>query len=199
MRQVKRRFIFHPLIWILIGMQSCMIPENFISEVEVHKDKSYVFRYEGNLASAFALAAIREGTFGPKEEADMRNKIPDIQKEPGFKEVDYIGSGRYRISVEYQGKAYQDYYFISRDLQIISILWNAEGIMEIRSWQAEKEDVRQLKTLGANLQGELKVSVHKDLQVLENNSAAIPGKNRVYNCYQWNIDPEQSGAKIRLR
>jgi len=99
----------------LLLLSGCWIPEDFDANVKVNKDGSYTFTYDGTLTFALALAAAKEGSLSQKDEAEFKKEGEKIRQEPGFKEVKYLGKGRYKVFVEKTGKPGESYYFLSRD------------------------------------------------------------------------------------
>ncbi|MFA7195693.1 MAG: hypothetical protein WC210_08260, partial [Candidatus Neomarinimicrobiota bacterium] len=173
--------------------------ENFKAQIMVREDGSYHFAYEGNLASVFALAAIKEGSFTQKNESEMREEAKNLKKEPGFKSAEYIGKGRYRVSVVKSGKPGEAYDFISRDMQIISIQPEAGNILLIKTWEPGAEDIEQIRMLGAEMKGLLEIQVPKAMTVIEHDSKQKPEKDKTQTTYTWKISMDSPSAKIRLK
>ncbi|MDD3716929.1 MAG: hypothetical protein PHT46_07495 [Candidatus Marinimicrobia bacterium] len=199
MKKVPKGKLFIISAVLLLLLQACMIPENFTAKILIREDGSYHFTYDGDLASVFALAAIKEGTFTAENEADMKDDEENLLKEPGFQSVEYKGNGRYSVSVEKAGQPGEEYHFISRDLQIISILQEAGNTLLIKTWEPGKQDIDQIRMLGADMKGVLEVRVPRGKAVIENSSKLKPEKNKTHMIYSWQISMESPSAKIRLK
>ena len=167
----------------LIILSGCWIPEEFETVITVKKDGSYTFTYEGKLANFFALAADVEGKLGKDEEAELKKDVEKLKQEPGFKKVRYLGKGRYQISVEIQGKAGENYYFLSKDMKLFSVE-AGEGTLKISAYHPSEKDLQQLNAVGAKMDGVLMVTPDKNVKVLEHNADKIDKKT---GSYQWTI------------
>lgn len=199
MKKIPKGKLFIVLAVLLILFQGCMIPEDFTAQILIREDGSYHFSYKGDLASVFALAAIKEGTFTAENEADMKEDEKNLLKEPGFQSVEYKGNGRYHVSVEKTGQPGEEYHFISRDLQIISIRQEPGNSLLIKTWEPGKQDIDQIRMLGADMKGVLEVRIPRGKAVIENNSKLKPEKNKTQMIYTWQINMESPSASIRLK
>jgi hypothetical protein len=181
---------------VLLLVTGCWIPEEFETAITVKKDGSYTFTYEGKLANVFALASDKEGKLGKKEEAELKKDVEKLKQEPGFKSVKYMGKGRYRVSVAIQGKAGENYHFLSKDMKLFSVESGNEGTLKISAYRASEKDLQQLNAIGANMDGILSVTTETGVMVLEHNADKIQKKT---NTYQWTIKSFSSEPFITLK
>jgi len=168
-------------------LAGCWIPENFEADITVNKDGSYSFTYDGTLTFALALAAAKEGSLSQKDEAEFEKEAEKIRKEPGFKKVEYLGKGRYKVLVEKSGKAGERYYFLSSEMKIFSIKPQEDGSIVITAAKFSKKDLSELKSIGAKVNGTLTVSVKKGVKVIKHNAQGEPKLLGLFGGYSWEI------------
>ena len=180
-----RAFSLIITLGIALLLSGCWIPENFKANITVNKDGSYTFTYDGTLTFALALAAAKEGSLSKKDEADFEKEAEKIRKEPGFKKVEYIGKGRYKVFVEKSGKAGERYYFLSSEMEIFAVKPQQDGSIEITAAQFRNEDLNKLKSIGAKVNGTLTVSVEKGVKVVKHNAQSEPKLFGLFGGYEW--------------
>jgi len=199
MRNYFRLFSIVSVAGLLLMLSGCFLPENFTAFVKVSKNGNYSFNYNGNLAYVPALSAIKNGSFGTKDEKTLKEQVKELKKEPDFKDVRYIGKGRYKIAVEHAGKAGESYYFISDQLKIFSIENQKDGTLKIAAFELSKKDIDGLKTIDAKVVGKLTVSIEKGIKVIEHNAQNEPKAFSPYGDYQWGIKNPESVPFIILK
>src|ERR1035437_7581942 len=105
---------------LLLALTGCWIPENFDTRVTINKDGSYTFTYDGTLTYGLALAAAQKGALSAKDEAELQKEGEKLRRQPGFKKVDYLGKGRYKVLFEKAGKRGERFYFLSEELKFFA-------------------------------------------------------------------------------
>ena len=178
-------------LMVIIGMvlliTGCWIPENFEANVTVNKDGSYTFTYDGTLTFALALTAAKEGSLTQKDEAEFEKEAEKMRQEPGFKEVNYLGKGRYKVLVEKSGKPGEQYYFLSREMKIFSVVPQQDASIQITAARFSNKDLNELKSIGAKVNGNLTVSVEKGVKVIKHNAQSEPKLFGLFGGYKWEI------------
>jgi len=199
---MKRYFRLFSIVMgavLVLMLSGCFLPENFTAVVKVSKNGNFSFTYQGNLAFVPALSAIKDGSFSAKDEKSLKEQVKELKKEPDFKDVQYIGKGRYKVAVEHAGKAGENYCFISDQLKIFSIENQKDGTIKIAAFELSKKDIDGLKTIDAKVVGKLTVSIEKGIQVIENNAQTEPKAFSPYGDYQWDIKNPESVPLIVLK
>src|SRR5262249_51874078 len=140
-------------------LAGCWIPENFDAKVVIERDGSAVLTYDGVLAFGPALAAAAQNALSPADEVMFKAEGLKLQKEPGFKRVEYLGKGRYRVSVERRAKPGERIDLVSSDVDIIKVGPAAGGTVRIEAYQIPADALPQLNAVGAKVEGTLSVSV----------------------------------------
>lgn len=184
MFQRYRVLFFVLLIALLSG---CWIPEKFDAKVEVNKDGSYKFTYDGTLTFALALAAAQKGALSAQDEAAFKKEGDKISHEPGFKKVEYLGKGRYKVLVEKIGKPGEPYFFMSKELKFFSILPQKDGVISIAAIHPDQKSIQELNSIGAKIDGTLTVTVANGAKVLKQNAQSEPSAFGLFGGYKWQI------------
>ena len=184
MRFPLRLAVVFSLIPFFFG---CWIPEKFEAKVMVNKDGSYTYVYDGVLTFALALAAASKGQFSSKDEANLKQEAEKMKKLPEFKKAEYLGKGRYKVFFEKSGKAGEAYYFLSREFKIFSILPQKEGRIIVSGVVPKKEELQQLKSIGATIDGILSVSIPSGAKILKHNASSEPFFFGIFGDYKWQI------------
>lgn len=184
---------------LIVIVEGCWIPEKFTARIVVHEDGSYTYTYDGILTFALALAAAKEGKLTPKDEAVLKKEEEAIRREPGFKKVSYSGNGRYDVFVERTCKAGEPTFFVSRETMIFSIVPKQDGTIEISSFKLTEKDLIQLRNIGATVNGYLKVSVDKGVEVVKHNVSSTPKFFGLFGDYEWHIKSPDAAPYIYVR
>ena len=192
--------ITHALVLVMCMLLSaCSIPENFDAKVDINKDGSYTFTYDGTLTFAPALAEAKSGSLGPREEADLRHEAEKLRREPGFKKVEYLGKGRYKVFVERSGKPGEPLYFISREMKIVSVLQQPDGTIAVSGTRPSKKNLEDLNSVGAKIDGSLSVSLARGLTVVRHNAQSEPSFWGLIGTYKWEIKSPDADPLIVVR
>jgi len=176
-----------PLLMLLVALVGCFIPEQFDAKVVVNKDGSYTFSYDGTLTFAPALAAAKKGELKTKDEEFFKQEVAKIAREPGFKKVDYVGNGRYKVLVEKNGKPGEPHYFLSKESKIFAIIQQQDGTILVSAIRPDKKAIQGLNSIGAKIDGILTVSVASGAKVIKHNAQSQPSLFGLLGGYKWQI------------
>ena len=183
-----RALLLTVALGVSLLVSGCWIPEDFKTSVTVHKDGSYTFAYDGILTFALALAFAKERPLSEKDEKIFEEEAEELEKEQGFKKVEYLGKGRYKVLVEKSGDAAEPYYFLSPKMKIFAINPGESGSIEITAEQLGKKDIDELKSLGAKVKGTLTVYVETGVKVINHNAQSEPKLFGLFGGYEWQIN-----------
>ena len=181
---------------LTIVTSSCWIPENFDAVITINKDGSYTFAYNGTITFAPALAAAKEGELSPNDERDIQQEAAPIRQEPGFKRVDYEGKGRFRVVVERSLRAGEPFYFISKDSQFFAVVPHPDHTITVSPIRPSADDLQQLNSIGAKMDGTLSVSVASSVTVLKQNADTQPYFFGLFGAYKWQIKSPAASPMI---
>lgn len=184
---------------LFLTFVSCWIPENFDTKVTVNKDGSYVFTYDGTLTFAMALAAAEKGALSASDEAELRREGEGLRREPGFKKVEYQGKGRYKVLFEKGGNRGEPFYFISQEMKFFAVLPQPDRSISVAAVRPSRDDIRQLDSIGAKIEGTLSVSVANGVQVVRHNAESEPTFFGLIGAYKWQIKSPNADPMIVVK
>jgi hypothetical protein len=180
---------------LLVALSGCWIPENFDAKVTLNKDGSYTFIYDGTLAFALAVAAAKDRALSANDEAQLRREAETLRREPGIKSVEYQGKGRYKVLFEKSGKPGEPLDFLG----ICSIRRQPDGTVAISGARPSRKDLEELNRLGANIDGQLSVSVPFRSTVVRHNAQSEPSFWGLFGAYKWEIKSPGANPVIIVR
>ncbi len=181
---------------LLVG---CWIPEEFNATIQVNSDGSYTFTYDGTLTYALALAAAQQDSLSREDEAALAKAVEDIREDPDVKKVTYAGKGRYKVLVERRGRPGEQYYFLSKELNIFSVKPQQDGSIAIAAERFSEKDLAELKAIGAKVEGTLTVSLARGVAVLRHNAQREPKLLGLIGSYEWDIRTVDADPLIVVR
>lgn len=193
---MKRNHIlmFGLVIALLCLLSACYLPEDFNVSINVKKDGSYTFNYDGKLVFALALASMKEGKMTKDDEKQLKDQEKELRQAPEIQKAKYVGKARYEVIAAKTGSAGEDYYFLSKEVSIFSITHPDDGTMRIESFKLAEKDVSQIQALDVNVGGTLSIAVDKGLKVLEHNADKVSA-----GLYQWRIKNPGEAPKIVIQ
>lgn len=191
----RNHILMFGLVIALLCLQSaCYLPEDFNVSINVKKDGSYTFNYEGRLVFALALASMKEGKITKSDEKQLKEQEKELRQAPEIQKAKYVGKARYEVIAEKTGGAGEDYYFLSKEVSIFSITHPDDGTVRIESFELAEKDVSQIQALDVNVGGTLSIAVDKGLKVLEHNADKVSA-----GLYQWRINNPGEAPKIVIQ
>lgn len=171
---------------VLLG--SCFVPERYEAEVRLTKDGSYGVTFIGILTYAPLFGQIARGNIEPEKAAEQIRQFTNFLKQDSyFKEVQSIGSGRFQVRYEREGRfagASQMVNFPSRQYAVFRIGTDLRGEVTIAVSGRGYMYADSFEEVGLGTQGLFRVST--DGKVLNHNAqfirqAPYPG----FTMYDW--------------
>lgn len=178
------------LAFAAILLSSCFIPDNYEAEIWLHKDGSYEFFFEGELAYAPAIEKIFDGEFEAKDMDDMFEIEDDLNQADGFMEAEYLDNGKFRVEVIMPVMPGEDYYFLSEDIPVFSFKHDEDGNLVIRGMTLDEDDLESVKSFGINMKGELTVLADKGVKVKSHNALMKKKEKKKGTKYFWELDAD---------
>lgn len=183
-----KKFMLSLLMFSMLFLTSCFIPDNYEADVFVRSDGSYEFTYHGELNYAPALEAVIKGEFDDEFREDFQEIIEDMKGEPGFKTVTDLGKGKIRVAVNIAMVKGKDYHFISKDLKIFSFDYLDNGNLSITGLTLDDDGKKAIKELKTKMEGNLTVTVEKGVKVQSHNADKKKKIDKKLTAYTWKID-----------
>lgn len=186
----------------LLFLSSCFVPEKFSASLSLDKNGSYTFMYDGILVYALARQAYVQGQLNAKGDAELRTLEKKLRTEsPAFKQVKYLGAGRYQVLYEVKGNLEKPFYFFGSDNQLFSArkmkIKGQQGVFaEIKGFQVDAKGLKEFQALHIDLDGKLKVDT--DRPVVKSNATGTPHLFGLLSGYTWEIKSAVDPAPYML-
>ena len=101
--------------------------------------------------------------------------------------------------VQKTGKKGEPYYFVSQDLNYISVVPKSDGTLEVRSFSPSAKDLKELKQIDAKIDGKLMVKLPRGMKVLQTNAQGKPKFFGLIGGYSWQVKKPEDGPFIILK
>ena len=164
-----------------------LAPERFDANVVIHADGSYAYSYQGILIFVPALIQVcRAGYLKPELEAQLKNAAMQLLQE-GFARADYLGRGRYEVTLTRAVVDGRVSYFPSREMPVFTIRPRHDGGIIIIGSRPDATGPCQLAGTDAEIDGRLIVTLDSGVEATSHNAQSrLPSRGG--RCrYQWRI------------
>lgn len=187
----RKFYVLLVLCSLFILLSSCIVPEKFDVKINVNKDGTFSFVYDGILTYILAQAASVDGSLSAQDERELKAMgDQEFKKDSHFKKVKYIGKGRYEVLYKEEGPLRSQKQFF--DLFTITPLKGNK--VAIKSIKLSAQDIQQFEQLKMKIDGTIEVKTNG--KVLENN-----GKKSFFgfgSSYSWRIKSPNDPAPQML-
>ncbi len=187
------------LLFLLGFVSSCLSPEEFEAKININKNGTYSFVYDGILTYVVIKAAeVNKEKLTANDERKMKEEIEqELLKDPNFKKVNYVGHGRFKVLYKREGTLNSPIYFLNRDIsKIISIVPIKEQQVEIRGMKLDKKNIKELQEFGIKVDGQLEVNTNA--KVIKHNAKSVPKLFGMMGSYNWQIKSASDPAPYML-
>ena len=173
------------LLFLLNFIPSCILPEKFEAKININKNGTFSFVYDGILTFVLARAAeVQQGKLSAKEEREIKQLEQDFLKDQNFKKVNYIGRGQFKVLYKREGTIESPVHFLNSETKIVSIT-KAQRQIEIKGMRLNKEAIEQLRALNMKVDGRLEVTTNA--KVIKHNASSVPHFFGLLGSYTWQI------------
>jgi hypothetical protein len=164
-----------------------LAPERFDANVAIHSDGSYAYSYNGTLIFVPALIqACRTGYLEPQLEAKLKNAASQLLNE-GFVQANYVGRGRYQVTLTRAIVDRRPSYFPSREMPVFMVRPRHDGAILVVGSRPNVTAPCQLLGTDAEIDGRLIITLDPDVEVVSHNAQSkLPGRGALSR-YQWRI------------
>ena len=173
----------------LLLLSGCYTPQRFTAGIVINRTGDWTLKYDGTLASAALVPGLMPDRPTPTQFAErVRNITNDMRRDPGFRDVEYLGDGRYRVAYERSGNIYSQpgITFIRTDSRILSISYiKTENEIWVRGSSAPSAQRRWVTDASLDIQGDLRVTT--DAEVIDHNATETRDGPNGTKIYLWRI------------
>ena len=185
MSYFKRVLALIAVVLMPFTLSACFFPEEFICEVEISRNGTFTFSYDGVLTSVLGRAdELKNGGLSPNANRQIAGLKKLLQKDDGFKHVKYLGNSKFEVLYKKEGSLDVPFYFIGESVKIFSIIQKKSGLVEVIGRNIV-DDVRKLEALKFTIDGEL--TVKTDGEVVDHNADSTPRFLGLVGGYGWKI------------
>jgi hypothetical protein len=174
---------------VLAALAACYLPNNFRAEVRLGKTGDFALAFYGELVWAPLYRDIQNGKYSSQQIPEQIELIrQDLVRDTGFKTVESLGQGRFKVAYERQGRLApsQEVTFVRRNAIIILMRATADGRVTVNSAAIKPSDAKTIADMGLAMKGEFHIVT--DGLVRENNATRVEPYQGLYQLYIWKVD-----------
>jgi len=176
-----------------------LAPEKFHAKVTIRADGSYTYSYDGILIFVPGLIeACRAGGSNERLDAQLSEAAAQLRQE-GFRRAEYLGRGRYSVTMELIKTGTQPSYFPSREMAVFSVRPQVDGAIVIRGSRPDPSSACQLVGTDAEIDGELIVTLERGVKMLNHNAQNKLRAKDLSTVYTWRIKSPDADPLIVVR
>ncbi len=108
----------------LIALAGCYLPTRFTAEITISEAGDWTLAFSGEVASAGLTPGLMPDRPTPSQlEARVKSVTNDLTRDPGFRDLQYRGNGRFAVAYERGGNIFRQpgVTFIRTDSRILQI------------------------------------------------------------------------------
>ena len=173
----------------LLVLSACYIPTRFNAQITVNAAGDWTMVYTGILTyGPLAPGLMPDRPTAAALAERVRNVTADLQRDPGFRELEYLGNGAFQVDYEKSGNIYRQtgITFVRTDSRVLQIQYvKTKEEITVRGNTVPTAQRQWVLDAGLNMQGDLRVVT--ELPVVDHNATATqPGPNGT-TIYLWQI------------
>lgn len=189
-------------------LAGCLFPEKFTAKVDVKKDGSFSYSYDGILTFLPARATAGKGDAAAKEggaakgdgkvkaqakaQSQLENVERELREKLGCQEAKHVERGQFQVRCARSGKLEKPVYFPSEPQKIFSIVPEPGGTVKLVAASMGKDQIAKLREIGLALDGRLEVTT--DAKVVKANATTAPAAGASGGPYVWELKSLDSPA-----
>lgn len=173
----------------LLLLSACYIPTRFSAQITVNAAGDWTMVYSGILTYGPLAPGLMPDRPSPTQlAARVRNVTADLERDPGFRKLEYLGNGAFEVDYEKSGNIYRQtgITFVRTDSRVLQIQYvKTKEEITVRGNTVPTAQRQWVLDAGLNMQGDLRVVT--ELPVVDHNATATqPGPNGT-TIYLWQI------------
>jgi hypothetical protein len=174
---------------LVAALAACYLPNNYKSEIRIGRTGDFALAFYGELVWAPLYRDIQNGKFNSEQiPAEIELIRKDLVRDPGFKVVESLGQGRFKVEYERQGrlKPSDEVTFVRRNAIILLIRATPDGRVTINGAGIKPSDAKTIADMGLAMKGQFDIVT--DGLVKESNATRSEVYQVQYQRYLWQLD-----------
>lgn len=170
----------------LVALGGCYLPTRFTADITLNEAGDWTLAFSGEVVSAGLTPGLMPDRPTPAQlEARVRSVTNDLTRDPGFREVQYRGNGRFAVSYERGGNIFRQpgVTFIRTDSRILQISYiKRDAEITVKGNTVPNAQRAWVRDAGVDMNGDLRVTTA--MAVKDHNAHATqpgPGGTTVYS------------------
>ncbi len=178
---------------LLVG---CFIPEKFEANIQFNENSTFNYIYDGTIVNALGAAEKHKtGSLSEKSNADFSKIVAQLKKDPATKSVTQVNDITYKIALE--RKNHLSNMFSLMDF--IKVRKDQAGVISVFTPKFTEKNLKELKELGVNVDGSLKISLPKNAEIIESNAQSSPSLGGLVGGYCWKIKKLDDTVSLKFK
>lgn len=174
---------------VVLGVVGCMLPGTFTAKLDVKKDGSYTFVYDGTVVILPMLADLERGKMDKEAEKKNADEIAgELKKDGKVSNVAYVGKGAFKMSINASGNVKKDPLLVGMKEMPFFVLKLSPDESRVAfhflaGSDAEKA-VKEFGITGYSVSGSIELATELEVE----SSAGNPDKAWFSSTYTWKVD-----------
>jgi hypothetical protein len=184
---MKRTLVLYGLgvLAAILFLSSCFYPETFTAKLNIDKNGSYSFVFDGTLVFLTFEQPKDEPLLTDQDPVKIRQLEEQLKNDNNFKEIKYTGKGRFKVLYRQEGviKPGSKITLMANFCEIIRILPSQPGTIIINGVNLDELNLEYLKKMNVHLQGKLAITTNA--RVIRHNADRSPWFFGFPGAYEW--------------
>ncbi len=169
----------------LVALGGCYLPTRFVADITINEAGDWTLAFNGEIANGGLTPGLMPDRPTPAQlEARVKNVTNDLTRDPGFRDVQYRGNGRFAVVYERGGNIFRQpgITFVRTDSRILQISYiKRDAEITIRGSAVPNAQRAWVRDAGLDMNGDLRVTTA--MTVKDHNATSTqpgPGGATVY-------------------
>lgn len=178
-----------------LALSGCFIPEKFDAKITFNEDTTFNYTYDGTIINAMAAAEKQKtGSLPEKSKAAYSELADALKKDPATKSVSQVNDITYKVSMEKKNQPSMR----ASIMDFIKVKKDPAGVITVFTPKFSEKDLKQLKDLGVNVDGNLTITLPKNAELIESNANSKPFFG-AQNSYSWKIKKVEEPVSLKFK
>lgn len=172
---------------LVLSLTGCMMPKEVTAKLDVKKDGTYAFNYDGSIVSLAMLADQEDGKLDKESEKKLADDIvSELKKDKSASNVSYLGNSVFKISYNVSGNVNGEGMLVGmREMPLFTFEKSLDGSTAVFQFLPDMEYEMLAEEFPASgLSPKGTVTVVTELPV----ESSLGSPKTSGNSYSWKID-----------